>query len=768
MTGPSPLYNSQVEPYAQLTGPYDYVAAGAALRDQGYGKINLTWPGAPSTSRLVAAYMIWSIMNNTTPPSYGTVNGVNVTGSWTAYATPSPCWSPTYIYTFVADVTPDVKNGINVLTGFPSGITTGADPWSSAEVTPMDEGASLIAVYDSDTSATREVTVYTGALTTEGSTLVAQLNYSTTNSPNATTTYIIEDGQLPGNTAVWNGTILSSDAFPGGDPKESTAPWSYGNLSDTKTYNVTVTNGSNNTTAETYPTDSDCFTWVGQVVSVGVPAMAPPYVVDFEEQGLPNGVEWNVTTDSTEHSGTVSDFTSSISFDLPNGSYSYTVPSIPGFIATGSGAYSVQGGPVFLRVLFHELLYPITFNETGLPSDNYWFSDLVNSTQALNENLTEYTPQGMLFEEPNGTYQFTAGESGLYLADPAHGTISVDGGAVEQTVAFRAPPLYNVTFVEQGLPKGMSWGGETYSNWGEFDNSTTNASFVVPLPNTTTTYDTFYVRSVPDYAVTDYLYFEVKAAAEMIDVNFTAQFTVSLVETGLPSETLWYANLTGTSTSVYGSTYNGTVAFSVVNGSYTFSVTHVWGYVASPITGPVTVDGSNVTVDIVFAPAPTFPITFTETGLAPGTLWSVELFLPSDGTSLLNSTTDSIVFSEPNGSYEYTVLTVLGYTGTPVYGYPEMDGAALAYTITFSQLFYVTFDETGLPSGYDWYGYLNGSFGASVSNTIVFPTTNGSQPFSLDTVDTFVPTPAPGPFWSTGRTSRNRSPSTRRPTRPTP
>ncbi|HXQ48172.1 MAG TPA: hypothetical protein VN842_00115, partial [Thermoplasmata archaeon] len=53
-TGPSPLFNSQVVPYAVLTGPYGYVAAGAALRDQGFGLINLTWPGG-STSNLVAA-----------------------------------------------------------------------------------------------------------------------------------------------------------------------------------------------------------------------------------------------------------------------------------------------------------------------------------------------------------------------------------------------------------------------------------------------------------------------------------------------------------------------------------------------------------------------------------------------------------------------------------------------------------------------------------------------------------------------------------------
>ncbi|MCI4373006.1 MAG: hypothetical protein L3K02_05130, partial [Thermoplasmata archaeon] len=144
---PAPqLYNSQIAPYAVLTGHYGYVAAGAALRDQGYGKINLTWPGAPSTTNLVSAYMIWSFLDSSLPPSYGTLNGVNVTGTWAAYTTPSPCWDPTYVYTFVADVTSLVTNGINDLTNFPTALTNGSNPWNYTYAMPMIEGVSLVAV----------------------------------------------------------------------------------------------------------------------------------------------------------------------------------------------------------------------------------------------------------------------------------------------------------------------------------------------------------------------------------------------------------------------------------------------------------------------------------------------------------------------------------------------------------------------------------------------------------------------------------------------
>ena len=127
-----PLYNSLVQPYASVIGPYSYVAGGAAMRDQGYGTISLTWTGG-----LVEAFMVWSIMDDSVPTLTATLNGHTVTGTWVAYATPSPCWAPTYIYTMVAAVTPYVTNGANSLTNFPSGITTGSDPWASAQTDPM-------------------------------------------------------------------------------------------------------------------------------------------------------------------------------------------------------------------------------------------------------------------------------------------------------------------------------------------------------------------------------------------------------------------------------------------------------------------------------------------------------------------------------------------------------------------------------------------------------------------------------------------------------
>jgi len=742
------LFNSQVTPYAVLTGPYAYIAKGAALRDQGYGKINLTWPGAPSTSNLEAAYMIWSEIDNSLPPSYGTLNGVNVSGTWSAFATPSPCWDQTYIYTFIADVTPDVVNGVNTLTNFPSTITNGMDPWSEDEDGILDEGVALVAIYDTHSSTDQQIKVYSGALTTTGQTLDAQLNYSTTNRTNATTTYMVADGQLPGNNAEWNGTVIDTDAFPGTDPKESTYTWSEGNLSDTRTFAVNVTLGSNNTTAAIFPTEGDCLTWVGQVVEVGVKAPRPPYTVTFQEQGLLNGAKWKVTTNGTTHTGTVSGGTSSLEFKLLNGTYSYSITPVAGYTASSlSGTYMVSGGPVFLRILFHQIFYPISFNETGLPAAAEWQVTLTNSSQGLDDQLWAAAPTNITFSEPNGTYNFTDSVSDLYLPTPTNGTFTVHGTAVVELIAFRPPPLFNVTFQENGLRAGLLWGAFVSSyEWGDFQNSTNDRSYTLPLPNASLDQDYAFGDSIPGYASPSYVYFGVFGAPETIQLNYSPLYPVYLNETGLPTGTSWSASLSGPGGDFYVGSTNGTIQFAAPNGTYTFDVSPVWSYLATPATGPIVVNGGFASQSIVFSLAPTYNVTFNETGLPVGTHWSVTVGLPNSHDQVVNSTGTNLTFQEPNSTeyYSFLVESSAKYFATPSTGDFYVAGKPLYEEISFAPEYAVNFTEQGLPSGTAWYVYFDGSYNSSHSNTTGFFAPDGSYYFYVYSVLSFSPTPSSG------------------------
>lgn len=745
------LYNHQVAPYAVWTGPYDYVAAGAALRDQGYGKIDLTWPGAPSTSNLVAAYMIWSLLNNSTPPSYATLNGVSLTGTWTAFATPSPCWSPVYIYTYVADVTSEVLNGVNTLTDFPSTNTTGVNPWANTgnESGLLDDGASLVAIYNAGGSTIHQVSVYSGAHTDGGGLISADLNFSSTTAKAATTTYIIADGQLGGNEAIWNGSrngiVLSPNAFRGDDPKETALPWTEGNLSDTKTFAVSVPVGASNITAAIESTEGDCLTWVGQVLDVQVAAQKGPYPVAFQEQGLTPGIDWTLKINGASQTTAATAAGSFLNSTLANGSYSYAVTPIAGFSGPYHGSIVVDGGAVYLRLAFHQSIYAILATETGLPSEVSWWFHLFNVSQALSENLSEFSPTSISFGVPNGTYTFRTGEYGLYVAEPKAGTIVIDGNGKAVAVTFVPPPLYAVTFFETGLNPGTQWGGEVFSNFGDSDQSSSTRSIVVDLPNATYTQDYFEVNAIVGYtAQSTYRYFAVTGAPKTVDVNFSESFTVSLHETGLPGYTYWGANLTGGPEELEVESYSSYVNFTVTNGSYSFFVDHIWSYVADPSTGPVTVSAANVSVPVVFSDAPTYTLNFTESGLPAGTSWTVDLRLPNYEQDDLSGTGPTISYTLPNGTYFFEIVPISGYSASPASGDKVVAGADSSEPIVFTQVFPVRFAEIGLPTGSYWYVEFDYSSLYGYGPTLVDRVANGTYPFTAYTVDTYVPSPAEG------------------------
>ncbi|MGC8580703.1 MAG: hypothetical protein ACP5MB_11725, partial [bacterium] len=165
-------------------------------------------------------------------------------------------------------------------------------------------------------------------------------------------------------------------------------------------------------------------------------------------------------------------------------------------------------------------------------------------------------------------------------------------------------------------------------------------------------------------------------------------------------------------------------------------VSSIYGYEASPSSGVITVNGRSVTQSITFTPLKTavtrYKINFTESGLPPRTNWSMIL----NGTTL-SSTNITITFSEPNGTYSYSVGSISGYSSSPSSGSLTVSGASQIVSIRFSQVRYrVTFTENGLPSG-KWYVNITGmqSSGpiqsSQTSYSISLP--NGSYSYSVST-----------------------------------
>jgi len=275
---PDPALNPTA--LAQIGGDYSYAAAGTALRNTGSGLITVSYTGT-----VVAAYLIWGIINPTnTGLDSASINGNPITGIQQSTDV-SPCWGDGYMWVFAADVTPYVTSGANTVSGFSSGITNGENPWSAATA-PLDDGASLVVITTGTTS--NNIYVYTGTYTeTTGGSLTSVFNHGAADATTATITYIVADGQLPGNTASYNAALIDGNAFPGSDPKTSAAAWSYGSLWDTKTYSVPETLAATTDSASISGGGDDCLTWAAQVISIPSTATVPPIGVGPGPSGVP-------------------------------------------------------------------------------------------------------------------------------------------------------------------------------------------------------------------------------------------------------------------------------------------------------------------------------------------------------------------------------------------------------------------------------------------------------------------------------------------------
>lgn len=252
-----------------------YVAAGIGTRNLGYGTISIT--GIPAGATVKSATLLWDILADSSSPPFaqGTLNGQAFTGTqWASGA--SPCWPAGTNFSYEADVTGTVTgNGSYKLAGLATGQSDGADPWTSGSTPPLDEGASLVVVYQLASSPEVTVQIGEGATETElGNTATATLDGFTVGAkPSAVTTYIVADGQLPGNTASFNGTTLPGVSFPGDDP-QAVPHYSQGNLWDTVTTDVSSYVNPGDTSAAIGVTgNEDCLVWVGQVLSVSTGAV---------------------------------------------------------------------------------------------------------------------------------------------------------------------------------------------------------------------------------------------------------------------------------------------------------------------------------------------------------------------------------------------------------------------------------------------------------------------------------------------------------------
>jgi hypothetical protein len=161
---------------------------------------------------------------------------------------------------------------------------------------------------------------------------------------------------------------------------------------------------------------------------------------------------------------------------------------------------------------------------------------------------------------------------------------------------------------------------------------------------------------------------------------------------------------------------------------------------AMAATGQVSLSGTTIVVPTL-SQSSTDVLTFTETGLATGTSWTVTL----GGTAAV-STAQTLGFDVVGGTYAYAV-TVVGYVATPSMGNVVVSSATtqpIAFSVAVAGSFGVVFTETGLASGTRWSVSLDALQTTSTSTTVAFTMAAGTYTYSVGVVSNYTSDPSTG------------------------
>ncbi len=343
-----------------------YVAGGVGMRNRGFGHISVA--GIPACSTIYAAYLYWDILGGATPDdtfSEGEINGQQITGQLVATGE-DPCWGNSANFSYRADVTSLVSgNGTYSLTDFASGTTDGSDPWMDGTSPPMMEGASLVILYENSSSPPTTILIYEGAALTGGDLLELTIDgFTAPNSPFiATTTFIGADGQEVGEpaTCTFNGHILPTVAWDGDDPQDGPA-FTYGNLWDTMTTNVTSLISADDTSATvTVQKPGDCVVWIAQVFSIGGDPLQITPAAGFDATGCVGG-PFSITNETFSLTNTG---TNSLNWSLADMSLWLD--------ASPAGGTLAAGGSTNITVSLNSNACSLT---PGSYTASVWFTDL--------------------------------------------------------------------------------------------------------------------------------------------------------------------------------------------------------------------------------------------------------------------------------------------------------------------------------------------------------------------------------------------------------
>ncbi len=378
--------------------------------------------------------------------------------------------------------------------------------------------------------------------------------------------------------------------------------------------------------------------------------------------------------------------------------------------------------------------YSLKFTETGLPAGNGWWVTVHGTSLST---TYESASSAIVASLPNGSYGYQISTLAAVTASPATGAVTINGANESEPITFTPTILGgSATFTESGLPAGTGWFVVISG-----DNLTENLSATTPTTSIMASfaggeYDYRINATVGGYQATpgagNFLIAD-DTYSDSIFFTLIPTYNLTFDESGLPSGTWW--GVAPTLDRVYTTASSSSFTISIFNGFYNYSAGVIAGYSATPMVGNYTVFDQNVTLTFVFAATPEYPVTLTETGLTKGGAWTIALVTSSNSYEYRTARAPSIVVDEPDGTYTFFVFSLVpDLRPSPLAGSVTVSGGPASQAIVFESEFWLTFVESGLPTGSAWSIALTSpveQFNSSFGPTTAFLVTNGTVGYNV-------------------------------------
>ena len=330
-------------------------------------------------------------------------------------------------------------------------------------------------------------------------------------------------------------------------------------------------------------------------------------------------------------------------------------------------------------------------------------------TNSVPSTITNFSDPRYLLYDPTNGY--------IYVADEGTNTVSVINPAnnsVTATIGVGYPPYYMIYDSDNGYIYVASRFATEVNGYpvllpgvSTIDPSTNAIVARVPLTSHLTI-PSILIKSIPLFMVCDptngYIYVANLFSSAVSVINPVTNSVVGNVTVGAMPMRLLYDPTNG------------------------------YIYVANSFSGSISV--------IEASPYKTYTVSFDQSGLPPGTTWSVSL-----ANVMKTSNSNRLEFQVLNGSYQWSVSSPYGYVVNPQSGTLDVRGDNQSVDLIFkpsSSTYALTFSESGLPNGARWSLSVGGNAYATENRNITFRLKPGDYNFSVPPADGYYSVPSFG------------------------